>query len=175
MKIFSQINNSGNGLLFICFSKIGFSSKLCPKDKLCAAIADFSTSKFFTCHMCSLYVFFVQISTCLSIITTFTILTFDFVNTWFINIENFLYRCSYRWQILREEFVSELAFEYQISGFTHRHLNQLDHQETYTNSETNLSLSLFRISIQDSQNRYITIRTREQPTSGYFVWIYFIY
>ena len=32
MKIFSQINNSGNGLLFICFSKIGFSSKLCPKD-----------------------------------------------------------------------------------------------------------------------------------------------
>ena len=27
-----QINNSGNGLLFICFNKIGFSSNLCPKD-----------------------------------------------------------------------------------------------------------------------------------------------
>ena len=42
MKIFSQINNSSNGLLLICFSKIGFSSNLCPKDQLCAAIADFS-------------------------------------------------------------------------------------------------------------------------------------
>ena len=34
MKIFSQINNSGNGLLLICFSKIGFSSNLCPKDQV---------------------------------------------------------------------------------------------------------------------------------------------
>ena len=47
---------------------------------------------------------------------------------------------------------------------------------TYTNAETNLSL--IHISILDSQNvilGYIKILTREQPTSGYFVWIYFIY
>ena len=32
----------------------------------------------------------------------------------------------------------------------HLHLNQLDHRDTYTNSETNLSL--LHISIEDSQN-----------------------
>ena len=54
--------------------------------------------------------------------------------------------------ILREKFVSKLGFEPQISGFTHQHLNQLDHVDSYTNSETNLSLSVIHISIQDSQN-----------------------
>ena len=38
--------------------------------------------------------------------------------------------------------MSELGFEPQISGFTHRRLNQLVHRDTYTNSETNLSTSV---------------------------------
>ena len=46
--------------------------------------------------------------------------------------------------------MSKLGFEPQISGFTHRRLNQLVHRDTYTNSETNLSL--IHISIEDSQN-----------------------
>ena len=42
---------------------------------------------------------------------------------------------------IERKFVSKLGFEPQISGFTHGCLNQLDHRDTYTNSETNLSLS----------------------------------
>ena len=37
---------------------------------------------------------------------------------------------------MREKFVSKLGFEPQISSFTHRRLNQLDHRDTYTNSNT---------------------------------------
>ena len=44
--------------------------------------------------------------------------------------------------IERKIFVNKLGFEPQISGFTHRRLNQLVHPDTYTNSETNLSLPL---------------------------------
>ena len=36
--------------------------------------------------------------------------------------------------------MSKLGFEPQISGFTHRFLNQLNHRDTYTSSETNLSI-----------------------------------
>ena len=62
--------------------------------------------------------------------------------------------------MLREKFVSKLGYEPQISGFTHRRLNQLGlvYRDIYTNSETDLSLSLslslslIHISIQDSQN-----------------------
>ena len=50
---------------------------------------------------------------------------------------------------MRKKFVSKLGFESQIPGFTHQRLNQLDHWDTYTNSETNLSI--IHISIQDSQ------------------------
>ena len=53
-------------------------------------------------------------------------------------------------KILREKFLSKLGFEPQISGFTQRRRNQLVHRDTYTNSETNLSL--VHISIQESQN-----------------------
>ena len=135
-------------MVYYMFQQFRFFLKFVFMGQKCAAAADLSIFFFFTC-----LVFFVssfQISIGLSNITSFTILTLYFVNTWFINIDNFLYRCSYRWQLLRGEFVSEVAFQHRISGFTHRHLNQLDHQETYTNSETNLSL--IRISIQDSQN-----------------------
>ena len=56
----------------------------------------------------------------------------------------------YIYTINPENFMSKLGFEPQISGFTHWRLKQLVHRDTYTNSETNLSL--IHISIQDSQN-----------------------
>ena len=51
--------------------------------------------------------------------------------------------------------MSKLVFESQISGFTQQRLNQLDHRGTYTNSETNLtlSLSLIHILIQEARER----------------------
>ena len=36
----------------MCFNNLGSSSNLCLWGQKCAAIADFSTSKFFTCRMC---------------------------------------------------------------------------------------------------------------------------
>ena len=54
-----------------------------------------------------------------------------------VNIENFVYRRSYRWWILREKFVSKLGFEPQTSSFKHWRPNQFDRDtRTHTNSET---------------------------------------
>ena len=66
---------------------------------------------------------------------------------------------------MREQFVSKLGYEPYISDFTHRRLNQLVHRDTYTNSETNLSL--FRISIQDSEyNTVLQFLLERNPQVG---------
>ena len=61
-----------------------------------------------------------------------------------------------------EKFVSKLGFQPQISAFTHRRLNKLDYWDTYTDSETNLSL--IHISIQDSQNVILYYNSYQRAT-----------